>query len=56
MKVIADGVSKTYTAASSNPFRLESGFMAREWEIEITGTANVTAVGISQSAWELKTT
>jgi hypothetical protein len=55
MKVIADGVTKTYTATSANPFRLESGFMAREWEIEITGTANVTAVAIAQSAWELKT-
>jgi hypothetical protein len=56
MKVIADGVSKTYTASSANPFRLESGFLAREWEIEISGTANVTAVAIAQSAWELKTT
>lgn len=56
MKVIADGVSETYSATSANPFRLKSGFLAREWEIEVTGTANVTAVAIAQSAWELKTT
>lgn len=55
MKVIADGVSETYTATSSNPFRLKSGFLARDWEIEVTGTANVTAVAIAQSAWEMKT-
>lgn len=55
MKVIADGVSETYIAASADPFRLKSGFLAREWEVEITGTAKVTAVAIAQSAWEMKT-
>lgn len=55
MKVIADGASETYTASSSSPFRLKSGFLAREWQIEVTGTANITAVAIAQSAWEMKT-
>ena len=55
MTVIADGFAENYSATSSSPFRLKSGFLAREWEIEITGTANVTAVAISQSAWEMKT-
>jgi hypothetical protein len=55
MTVYADGVANSYTASSSSPFRLRSGFLAREWEVEVTGTASVTSVAIAQSGWEMKT-
>jgi hypothetical protein len=54
LKVTADGTERTYTVTSSNPFRLHSGFLAREWYVEITGTSDVTGVALAQSAWELK--
>lgn len=54
MKVTADGTQRTYTVSSANPFRLHSGFLAREWFVEVTGTAEVSQVALAQSAWELK--
>jgi hypothetical protein len=54
LKVTADGTERTYTVTSSNPFRLHSGFLAREWYVEVTGTSDVTGVALAQSAWELK--
>lgn len=54
LKVTADGMTRTYTATSSSPFRLHGGFLAREWQAEVTGTADVSYIGLAQSAWELK--
>lgn len=54
INIIADGVSLPYTATNSNPFRLQSGFLAREWVVEISGTAVVNSVSIAQSGWEMK--
>lgn len=54
MKVTADGAERTYTVTNSNPFRLHSGFLAREWYVEVTGTSDVTGIALAQSAWELK--
>lgn len=55
LKVTADGTERVYTVSTSNPFRLHSGFLAREWAIEITGTSDVTSAALAQSGWELKT-
>lgn len=54
LKVKADGTERVYTVAAQNPFRLHSGFLAREWSIEVTGTSDVTSVALAQSGWELK--
>lgn len=54
INIIADGVATAYTATSADPFRLISGFMAREWEVEVSGTAVINSIAIAQSAWELK--
>ena len=54
LKITADGAERTYTVSSSAPFRLHSGFLAREWYVEVTGTSQVTEVALAQSAWELK--
>lgn len=55
LKVYADGVLKhTQAVASREPFRLPSGFVAQDWEIELTGTAKVTAVYLAQGIDELK--
>ncbi len=51
----ADGVLKhTQTVASRNPFRLPSGFMAFDWQIEIEGTAAVQGVAMASAMAELK--
>lgn len=53
----ADGVLKhTQTVASRNPFRLPSGFMAFDWQIEIEGTAAVQGVAMASAMAELKNT
>ena len=53
-----DGTAIVKTAISSittaEPFRLPSGFMARSWEIEITGTGQWSAVIVAQTMAELK--
>lgn len=54
MKVTADGTERVYTVSTSAPFRLHSGFLAREWAIELTGTSDVTSAALAQSGWELK--
>lgn len=57
MKVYADGVLKhTQTVANSDPFNLPSGFRAREWQFELSGTAEVTAAFLASSKAELKRT
>lgn len=53
-KVYADGVLKhTQTVTSAMPFRLPSGFRAREWELEITTTATVFEVALASTVTEL---
>ena len=55
LKVYGDGVLKhTQAVANSAPFRLPSGFMAIDWEVEVTGTSKVTAVYLAQGIDELK--
>lgn len=54
LKVYADGVLKhTETVASKLPFRLPSGFMAVEWQFEVTGTTAVQSVALAQSLREV---
>ena len=43
----------TQAVANSNPFRLPSGYMAQEWQIELTGTHAVQGVAIATSMAEL---
>ena len=52
--VYADGTTYSYTVANSNPFRLQSGFLAKEWQCQVEGTVTVTMVALAQSSWELK--
>jgi hypothetical protein len=57
MKVYADGVLKvTKTVTSSGVFPLPSGFRATDYQIELTGTANVTQANLSTSVEELRQT
>ena len=54
-KVYADGnLIHTQVVASSTEFRLPSGALYSDWEIELTGTNKITAVYLAQSADELK--
>lgn len=53
-KVTADGVANEYTATSDNPFRLQSGFRARYWELEVSGTGRLFAAYLADSAAELQ--
>lgn len=53
--VYADGaLVHTQSVANSGPFRLPSGFRAREWQLEMSGTAEVTAAFLSTSIGELR--
>ena len=57
LKVYADGsLIHTQTVTSEKPFRLPSGFIARDWYVSITGTATVNMIAVAQSASELKST
>jgi len=54
-KIWADGVLKhTQTVTSNAPFRLPSGFLGREWYVQVEGTADITAIAVAQSPTELK--
>lgn len=54
-KLYADGALKhTQTVASADPFWLPSGYRARFFEVEISGTAEVLAVHVASSPQELK--
>jgi len=54
-KVYADGSLKhTQTVANSDMFRLPSGFMSDEWELELSGTNDITSVEMASSVEELK--
>lgn len=53
-RLYADGALKhTKTVASRNPFRLPSGFLAMDWQIEIEGTDAVQSAAIATSVAEL---
>lgn len=55
LKVYADGtlVATVAAIASAAPFRLPSGFKARAWEFELTGTGQAEAVLIAETMREL---
>lgn len=48
------GIVHTVVVNSPEPFRLPSGFMAREWRIDVSGKLDVQAVCIASSMDELK--
>lgn len=53
-KVYADGVLKATVAVSSNvPVRLPGGFRATDWEVELSGSSNITLVLLATSMTEL---
>lgn len=53
-KLYADGVLKhTQSVASRDPFRLPSGFMALDWQMELEGTAAVQGCALGTSITEL---
>lgn len=54
-KLYGDGsLRHTQAVTSSEPFRLPSGYMAKDWYIELEGSTKVSMVAISQSINELK--
>lgn len=54
MKVYADGVLKhTQTVTNADAFKLPSGFRARDWQFEVSGTNEITAAYLASSAEEL---
>lgn len=56
LKVYADGVLRhTQVVASTDPFRLPGGFLASEWEFELTGTGEVLfPLAVAETMAELK--
>lgn len=53
-KLYADGVLKhTQSVTSRDPFRLPSGFMALDWQMELEGTAAVQGCALGTSITEL---
>lgn len=53
-KIYADGALKhTQTVANGEIFRLPSGFRGLDWEVEVTGTSQVTEVAVAKSSMEL---
>ena len=55
VKFYADAVLRCTRAVTSNrPFRLPSGCLSDEWEIEFTGTGEVLSAEIAESMHELK--
>jgi hypothetical protein len=53
-KLYADSVLKlTHSVLDSEPFRLPSGYLAKEWEFEISGTAAVNSVAVADLVSEL---
>ena len=55
MNVYADGVlRRAQTVADDRPFRLPSGFLARDWEFEVVGTVEIYSISIAESMEDLK--
>jgi hypothetical protein len=54
-RIYAGGALKhTESVANGKPFRLPSGFTESDWEIEVTGTAKITAINLAQGIDELR--
>lgn len=53
ISVYADGVLINQTNVFNTPTRLPGGYLARRWEVEVTGTAPVRSVRIAHSITEL---
>lgn len=57
LRVFADGVLRhTETVASRRGFRLPSGFLADEWQVEVEGSTPVESVTLASSMTELAQT
>jgi hypothetical protein len=55
VRVIADGALRfSKVISNSNPFRLPSGFTARDWQIEIEGTSEVYHCMIAETMPEIR--
>ena len=52
-EVFADGVSVTAITDLNKVSRLKGGFLARTWEVEVTGTRIITAIYLAWSPSEL---
>lgn len=53
-KLYADGVLKhTQTVANDRPFKLPSGYKAKEFEVEISGTAAVNSIFLASTVKQL---
>jgi hypothetical protein len=56
VRFFCDGTLRhTQTVASRDPFRLPSGFMATDWQIEVEGVNAVQSVSMAHSMTELST-
>jgi hypothetical protein len=56
VRFFCDGTLRhTQTVASRDPFRLPSGFMATDWQLEVEGVNAVQVVSMAHSMAELKT-
>lgn len=54
-RAYADGAIKhTQTVANGGPFRLPSGFLARDWQFELSGTAEVSQLNVAHTVSELR--
>jgi len=55
MKIYADGVLvTTQVVTSSAAYRIPSGYKARNWEVQVEGTAIINMIAITQSITELQ--
>jgi hypothetical protein len=56
-KLYADGALKhTQAVTSRDPFRLPSGYMALDWQMEIEGTTAVQGAALATSMAEIAET
>lgn len=53
LNITADGTTRSYTVASAAEFKLHSKFLAQVWEFEVTGTARVFQIALSDDIGEL---
>ena len=54
-KLYANAILKhTKTVLNATPFKLPSGFSAKEWYIQVEGTADVQSISVAQSINEIK--
>ncbi len=53
VEVYADGVLKATVTTLNEPMRLPSGFLALQWELKVTATAEITAISMASCPSEL---